>query len=265
MKTLALCADDFGLAPAVDRGIARLVVQRRLTEVSCIVNTPHWPAAARAVAAGGARYGLHVNLTEGRPLSPALAAVWPELPALPRLIVAAHLRRLPLAALRDELQAQWAAFEHHAGRAPAHLDGHQHVIHLPQLRTLVAELLAAHPGVPARHTGRVRGPGFAAKRALIAGTGGRAFGRLLVARGRAQNGTLFGVYDFRTTDYRALMQRWLGALPERGALLFCHPGDAAPGDAIGAARAREAAYLASDAFAHDLQAAGVVLAPADTP
>jgi hypothetical protein len=73
------------------------------------------------------------------------------------------------------------------------------------------------------------------------------------------------VYDFRDPDYRAHMRGWLAALPERGALLFCHPGAAqaaAGGDAIAAARRREADYLGSDAFAEDLAAAGFSLGAA---
>ncbi|MEO8859142.1 MAG: ChbG/HpnK family deacetylase, partial [Burkholderiaceae bacterium] len=64
------------------------------------------------------------------------------------------------------------------------------------------------------------------------------------------------------TDYRSLMQAWLAALPSPGGLLFCHPGLAsnpASDDPIGAARQREFAYLASEAFRQDMQAAYVML------
>ncbi len=258
-RELRLCADDFGLSVPVSRGILRLAARGRLSDVSCIVNAPDWPGRAHELAATPVRMGLHLNLTEGRPLSAALAAVWPQLPSLPRLIVLAHLRRLPLAALRDELDAQLAAFVAGCGRAPAHLDGHQHVHHLPGLR----ELLPVHPGLPIRHTGRVLGPGFAVKRALIAATGGRALGRRLEAQGNARNTQLLGVYDFVQADYRGLFQRWLAALPPRGGLIFCHPGEPGePGssDAIGAARARELAYFESSTFDADLAAAGTRLA-----
>lgn len=263
MKQLLLCADDYGLSSGIDSAILALAAARRLTHCSCIVNTPGWPAAAAALAGSGLHSGWHLNLTEGRPLSPTLAALWPQLPALPRLIMLAHLRRLPLAALRDELQRQLAAFEQARGAPPTHLDGHQHVHHLPQIRALVLELLATRPGLSVRHTGRVVGPGFALKRALIAGTGGRSFGQRLLALGRAQNRCLAGVYDFNTLDYRRLMQGWLAALPAEGGLIFCHPGTggvASAADAIAAARARELAYLGGPAFVDDLAAAGVALA-----
>jgi hypothetical protein len=260
MKTLVLVADDYGLAPEIDRGILRLARRHRLGEVSCIVNAAGWRAAAPALSALPLRAGLHLNLTEGQPLSMALLRLWPTLPTLPRLIARAHARRLPVAALRDELRAQLDAFEEACGRTPAHLDGHQHVHHLPQLRELVLELLPTRPGMQARDTGHVIGPGFAVKRWLIAGTGGRALGRRLHALGRAQNRVLLGVYDFAEADYGCLFRAWLAAAPAGGGLVFCHPGEAAAGDPIATARVRELAYFDSDRFLRDLAEYGVTLA-----
>jgi predicted glycoside hydrolase/deacetylase ChbG (UPF0249 family) len=273
-KTLAVCADDYGWTPAIDHAILKLAADKRLSEISCLVNGDHWPQAAReltalpAVRQGRVRTGLHFNLTEGRPLSSSLRAVWPQFPELQSLIVMAHLRRLPLAELRDEWQAQMQAFEQARGRAPAHVDGHQHVHHLPGVRDIVLAALAPRADIRVRHTGRVQGPGYTVKRLLIEGTGGRAMGRQLEASGRHANTHLYGVYDFVRADYRALVQSWLAAIPEKDALIFCHPGAAgskpattgAAADPIAAARVREAAYLASDDFTDDLQAAGVRLA-----
>ena len=261
--TLTLCADDFGQSPAISLRIVALAQAGRLQATSCLVNGAHWlPQAPRLADAPAAlQRGLHLNLTEGAPLSAALARHWPQLPRLPRLIAAAHLGRLPLAALADELAAQLGAFHAATGRLPDHLDGHQHVHHLPGVRNLLLRLLDTLPPTTfVRSTAHVGGPGFAVKRWLIERTGGRALGRRLAQRGAAHNGVLIGCYDFIATDYRALVQRWLAALPAGGALLFCHPGDAdGEADPIAAARLREAAYLGSAAFADDLVAAGVRL------
>jgi hypothetical protein len=261
-RVLTLCADDYGQSAAIDRGILRLVAHGRLSMVSCLANGPAWAADAAGLARTGVQAGLHFNLTEGRPLSPVLARLWPQLPDLQTLIVQAHLGRLPLDALRQELQAQWQVFEQALGRPPIHLDGHQHVHHLPQIRGLVLEQLAANPRFKVRHTGRVRGPGYLVKRTLIEGTGGRALGRQLQSLRRQANDTLLGVYDFSEPDYRRLMQGWLQELPRSGGLLFCHPGEPGDGsgDAIGAARARELAYLGGPEFAADLAGADVRLA-----
>lgn len=264
-RVLAVCADDFGLAPGLSRAVLRLAQAQRLNAISCLTHAAHWRSSAALLRELPATVdvGLHFNLTEGEPLSGELRRVWPRFAALPALIARAHLHALPREAIRAELAAQWMAFADAAGRAPAFVDGHQHVHHLPLVRELVLEAVArATPRPAVRNSGRVIGPGFAVKRALIAGTGGHALLRSLAQRGIAHNPALVGVYDFTASDYRTLMQRWLAALPRDGALLFCHPGDADDSgvpDAIAPARRREAAYLASDAFADDLAAANVVL------
>ena len=278
-RRLALCADDFGLALAISAGIARLAHAGRLNAISCLTNGHHWASNSRLLdgLAAEVDIGLHLNFTEGRPLSAALARHWPSLPSLPALIARAHLGALPHAALRAEVQAQLEAFVRVRGVAPAFVDGHQHVHHLPMLRGVVLELIdSVQPRPAVRSTGRVRGPGADLKRWLIERTGGRALARALARRGVAHNAALLGAYDFIDPDYRALMQGWLAAVPAEGGLLFCHPGDAAEGqhgihrdsgsnnapdapDVIAPARLREAAYFGSAAFIDDLGAANVSL------
>jgi len=261
-RVLAVCADDFGLSPGVSHGIARLACRERLTAVSCLVNGAHWRAGAAMLRdwPGSVDVGLHFNLTEGEPVSAELKQAWPRLPSLPRLIVQAHLHRLPVQALAAEFAAQCGAFVAAAGRAPDFIDGHQHVHHLPQVRELVLHALG---GVtPVRNTGRVLGPGFGLKRALIAGTGGQALESALERRDIPHNSALLGVYDFVPGGYRRHMRAWLDSAPGDGGLLFCHPGDrddSGVADAIAAARAPEADYLGSTAFVDDLAAAGVAL------
>ena len=264
-RVLAVCADDFGLSPGISAGIARLATAGRLTAVSCLTNGPHWRTGAALLNGLPATVdvGLHLNFSEGRPLSPQLAKLWPQFPSLPSLIARAHLGMLPRGALRNEVHAQLAAFSRARGRPPAFIDGHQHVHHLPVLRGIILDMAEHVQPLPAlRNTGRVPGPGAGLKRWLIEHTGGRALAREIEQRQLASNPALLGAYDFVEPDYRALMQRWLAALPAEGGLLFCHPGDHAQGDApdaIADARGRESAYLGSSAFAADLAAAGVVL------
>jgi chitin disaccharide deacetylase len=264
-RLLSVCADDFGLAPGISAGIARLARAERITAIACITNSPHWESAAARLAdlPASVDIGLHLNFTEGRPLSARLARRWARLPALPRLIVQAHLRLLPLSQVRNEVHAQLAAFNRALGRPPAFIDGHQHVHHLPGLRRVILDMVEHVQPIPAvRHTGRVLGPGADLKRALIERTGGRALGRELAQRVIAHNPALLGAHDFTQADYGTLMRGWLASVPPEGALLFCHPGTAFEGDppdAIGEARERELAYLGSAAFEADLAAAGVRL------
>jgi chitin disaccharide deacetylase len=264
-RTLAVCADDFGLAPGISAGIVRLARARRLTAISCITNGPHWAEAAKLLSdlPETVDVGLHLNFTEGRPLSARLAKRWPVLPSLPTLIAQAHLGLLPRSAMRNEVHAQLSAFSRERGKPPRYIDGHQHVHHLPVLRDVILDMVEHVQPLPAvRSTAHVLGPGASVKRWLIEHTGGRALADDLERRVIARNPVLLGAYDFVNPDYRSLMQHWLERVPAEGALLFCHPGepndDGAP-DPIAAARAREMAYLGSAQFDSDLAAAGVEL------
>ena len=69
------------------------------------------------------------------------------------------------------------------------------------------------------------------------------------------------MYNFAGSeaDYAQRMAGWLHAAPQ-GSIIMCHPALAAEsGDAIGAARAREFAYLSSPGFAKALDQARVML------
>lgn len=271
---LALCADDYGLASQIDLAIDRLVHQGRLSAVSMMVHRSRWASAARAAAQwpGSVARGLHFNLTEGVPLSSELRQHWSEFPRLPVLMVMAHLRCLPLAAIDMELRTQLQHFGGHAGQPAAFVDGHQHVHHLPGIREFVVAGALAH-GLAVRNTGCLPGPGHAIKRGLITHSGGRALARALQQQGLRHNAVLLGAYDFGAKPYRCLMQAWLRSVSHQAegaaALLFCHPGDPVQGhdlfDPIAQARVREADYLGSAAFVEDLASAGVDLAPAFGP
>lgn len=265
LRTLSVCADDFGLSPGVSAGIAQLVHRGRVTAVSCMSNSLHWACSAPLLhgCGAGVGVGLHVNLTEGVPRSAELARLWPRLPGLPALMARAHLGYLPRAALRAEVRAQVEVFRDATGRDPVFVDGHHHVHQLPVVRGIVLDTLAhLWPRPAVRSTAAVPVRGYAFKRWVVARTGARALAGEIARRGLARNPVLLGFYDFRATDYGALVRSWLGAVPPEGALLFCHPGLPAPseeGVENAAARLRELAYLGSDVFIEDLASAGVRL------
>jgi predicted glycoside hydrolase/deacetylase ChbG (UPF0249 family) len=264
-RVVAVCADDVGLVDGVAETVAALAAAGRVNAASCVTTAPAWRSAAAAlrIARAPLALGLHFNLSEGAPLTRELRATWPAFPGLARVLAGAALGTLPVAAIAAEFRAQADAFADALGRAPEFVDGHQHVHALPGVRDAVLDAICAWPVAPAvRNTAHVSGPAAALKRRVIEASGGRALERALVARGVAHNAVLLGAYDFATTDYRSLVRRWLAAAPREGALLFCHPGRATTGDAIAAARQREADYLGSAEFVADLAAAGVTIGPA---
>ena len=79
-RRIWLCADDYGIAPGVNRGIRRLILNGRLNATSVMMAAPHIDAdevdALTMLNSGRTRaaLGLHVTLTgQFRPLSAGFA------------------------------------------------------------------------------------------------------------------------------------------------------------------------------------------------
>ena len=70
---IIVTADDLGICPARNRGILRAVRAGVVTSASLMANGVASSPAVRDFIAEGKQQqlGLHLNLTEGRPLSPA--------------------------------------------------------------------------------------------------------------------------------------------------------------------------------------------------
>lgn len=129
MKYLVVNADDFGYAPAFNRGIVEAHERGIVTSTTMMVNGRAVPEAVR-LAAGhpGLSIGLHVNFTnEGERL------VEFDDPAV----------------CRAELRRQFALFLDLLGRLPTHIDSHQHVHRARGRRPFFQELAGEH-GLPLR-------------------------------------------------------------------------------------------------------------------
>src|SRR6185369_7423132 len=162
-RRIWLCADDYGLAEGVNRGIRDLISRGRLNATSVMVVGAaigrNEVAELKAVAAASPRcaIGLHATLTAPfRPLSMYFRPLDGGL-FLPfrTMLRSGLLRRLDSDLIEDELLAQLAAFKELFGRAPDYVDGHQHVQLFPQVRDgFLAAVKAAAPGAWVRQGGR---------------------------------------------------------------------------------------------------------------
>jgi predicted glycoside hydrolase/deacetylase ChbG (UPF0249 family) len=260
-RQIAVCLDDFGLHPGVNQAALQLADLGRITAISCMVAAPAWTAGAARLAdlaRDRVDVGLHLDFTEHTFDAKARRP-------LPLLIALAQTRRLDPALIRREIEAQLHAFEQAVGRAPAHVDGHQHVHQFPVIRDeLIALLLERYPRERPwlRRTRRPAGQrGF--KPWLIEWLGCDAFTGLAREHGFPQNESLLGIYDLQGNApcYASLLAQWLG-MARHGDLLMCHAGGAATvPDPIGAARRNEWQVLAGPAFGDLLAHSGVGLAP----
>ena len=157
------------------------------------------------------------------------------------------------------------------GRAPAYVDGHQHVHQLPVVRTLLlAELARRYPqgGLWLRATRSAPRAAHADARTafksqVIATLGSRALATLARRQGLRQNACLLGVYDFTggADGYRARLARWLQAA-RQGDLLMCHVGlPTTLPDVLAGARQDEFAVIGGPEFGALLEQAQVRLQP----
>src|SRR5512143_125956 len=129
-RYLIVNADDFGLSAGVNRGIIRAHEEGILTSASLMVR---YPAAAEA-----ARYALeHPRLSVGLHLDLA-EWVYRDDQWIPRYQVVATDSE---AAVAEEVTRQHESFRRLLGRAPTHIDSHQHVHRNDPVRS-VAGLLA---------------------------------------------------------------------------------------------------------------------------
>jgi len=271
--SVTLCADDYGLAPGVGLAIRDLIGRGRLHATGCMTGSPHWPAEAALLKPldGVADIGIHLTLTDQRPLGPMpRLAPAGRCPSPGRLIVAAHAGRLDPAEIAAELERQCDAFEGAFGRPPDFLDGHHHVHQLPVVRDAVLDLWRRRMGgrgwvrscwePPAVILAR----GVDGLRALVISELGRRLRRRMEAAGIRHNRSFRGVYDLSDREPYGDLFRAFTDAPGPATLVMCHPGlvDAAlcAADRVTARREAEYRFLASDDCARSLGERGIRLA-----
>ena len=152
MKRVVFDADDFGMSPAVNRGIVRAVRSGPVREVSVCVTGRALDDAALMLPELGVGAGLHFSLTFGRALSGRLRGLTDAtgrfLP-LP-VVLASCLARVPdRREVAGELRAQMEILEER-GLSLGHLNGHHHVHVFPVVRDAVVDVLRAREPIHVR-------------------------------------------------------------------------------------------------------------------
>jgi predicted glycoside hydrolase/deacetylase ChbG (UPF0249 family) len=268
MKRIVLCADDYGQAPAISEGILELVKRKRLSAVSCMVNTLTWPAAAKDLLPyrDDVDVGLHFNLTHGHALSADYQSAYGEsFPTLTTIMQKALLLSLNQQVIAAECLAQIDAFVAAMGCLPAFIDGHQHVHHLPVIRQALVDVYNQRLK-DARSYVRLVNMRFSladipSKKLVIYLTGGCAFKKLLDKHGIPHNNSFSGVYSFaQAASFPAIFPTFLSDIQDNG-LIMCHPGLASSDatDEIAKSRVLEYQYLCSPEFEQACVANGIIL------
>lgn len=248
MKQLIINADDLGADVYRNQGIAEAVAAGIVTSVSILVNGPAFDDALARLPAWqdrGISIGLHVNLSEGRPVGKGLSLLadgqgsFRGKSSTHKLLMQKDNTELAGEVAR-ELEAQIGLLEANNIRID-HLDGHQHVHVFPAVIAAAVRASQGHgiawlripeepPPTP---------PAFEEDKYTFIFREAARFSRLAASARRFLNGS--GV---RTTDhFRGLylkgrlsfphLEELLNELPDGLMELMVHPGRAPAGPGKG--------------------------------
>ncbi len=244
MKRLIVNADDFGLTENVNRGILDAHREGIVTSTTLLANG----MAFESAVAAGKRFhrlgiGVHLNLTEGKPVADAR-----HIPTLvdrggrlhlapPRLWAGIALGQVSLSEIEVELRAQVRKVIR-AGIRPMHFDGHKHVHVLPGVSEIVIRLAREFriPAVrcPAEQNAHASGPLLHRRFSRISTVKQYLVSRAVSDQARNFRKKLAQVGLVSPTYFQGLSQTGfldasaireiLGNLPPGTSELMCHPG-----------------------------------------
>lgn len=242
---MIICADDYGISPAVSAGILELIEERRISATSCMMLGPHVEKAMSALRSlrKGIDVGLHLVLTEDRPLTPlqprsGLVDKDGKMLPFSRLLINAYRRNIDDEAVSGEIEAQIKRFKTLIGRAPDFIDGHQHAHQLPVIRKSVANSLrnlinndrniyARVAKLPLKWLwtkGLAHSWRFAVGNHMLS-LPGRSMALLMSEAGVPHNRFLLGFCDYeRESRFETVFRRYLALKPGARDIFFCHPG-----------------------------------------
>lgn len=239
MKRLIINADDFGLAPGVNRAIIELQQAGALSSATLMANGPFFsPAVYMAFAQPSLAVGCHVVLVDGSPcLRPAEvpSLVDPRSPSSFRNTVGSFFADLLRGRIREEeIEAEAVAQIRRvqsSGITVSHIDSHKHVHAFPRV---LAPLLRAARQCGVRCVRNPFEPWWSLKATRPAGTVRRMQVHVMRTQGRAFS-RLTREHDMMTADGSmgllatgvlddSVLRSLLRAMPPGTWELVCHPG-----------------------------------------
>ncbi|XP_065595362.1 carbohydrate deacetylase [Cyrtonyx montezumae] len=144
---LIVTGDDFGYCPRRNQGIVECFLARAVSNASLLVNGSAAAEAAELARRYNIPIGLHANLSEGSPVCEVLKTNSSLLNedgffhGKMGFRTALSKGLLNMSEVKQELKAQVDLFRELTGHLPPHMDGHQHVHVLPEVRNVFAEVL----------------------------------------------------------------------------------------------------------------------------
>ncbi len=219
-KRIIVNADDLGWSRQVNDGARALMEAGLVTSATIMANGPCWAeAVALAHARSSLSFGVHLNLTGGRPLCPSrmLEPLLDDAGNFRKLASYGHLPCSVLEGIFRELCAQVERLQQH-GISISHLDSHQYIHTQPRFFGILKRLQRRFGIRKVRISKNLYAPG-------------KVFPSPLLLYGKAVwNFALRNLYRTRTTacftDFATFLEvARHGELPYATLELMVHPGN----------------------------------------
>ena len=245
---LIVCADDFGMSLEINSAIVKLLENRRISAVSCLVTGSAWKEGS-------------ILLKEFDNIDVGLHLSFPHL-SFAQILRLAYSRMISKGEIFREFKFQLECFQEKTGRYPDFLDGHQHIHQLPVFRSVVVDLtnFIGADRIYIRNSAVSIIDIFSRRTSILKNIlisiPGKSFKKCLVKSGIRTNNDLLGVYDFnKYNDPERIFKVLLKTIKKPNSIFMVHPGD----DNLIVNRKAEAEYLNSCEYKHDIEHSGLYL------
>jgi chitin disaccharide deacetylase len=238
-KKIILCADDFGISPAVSKSICMLAEQNRISATSVMVVYEDWNIYCNALLnlKSHLDIGLHFVLTDSPPVSPknnivSIVNSDSNFYNMKQFMKRAWLGHVKKEDVLKELTAQYDKFFETFGVQPDFIDGHHNVHQYPIVDDTVIEFVKSRGienKIYLRNTsyslGSIFLQGIDCLKTAFISFQGSSFKKKLLNNGLRTNESFGGVYSLtRTNKFEDRIFEFCCSAGYKNGIIMLHPG-----------------------------------------
>tara|TARA_B100000315_G_C14586373_1_gene593246 strand:- start:2656 stop:3513 length:858 start_codon:yes stop_codon:yes gene_type:complete len=238
-KKVILCADDFGISPAVSKSICALAEKKRISATSVMVVHEDWDIHCPTLAGfhNHLDIGLHFVLTDAPPVSPikniaSIVSLSARFYNMRQFQKRAWFGQIKKEEVLKELTSQYDKFIETFGVPPDFIDGHHNVHQYPTVDDVVIEFVKSRgieDKIYLRNTAQSLSAVFGQKsdflkNALIS-LRGSSFKKKLLNNGIRTNKSFGGGYNLtHFNKFGKRIIRFFESAEVRNGIVMIHPG-----------------------------------------
>ena len=274
-KHISICADDFGITNKVDKAIIELILNKRVTETSCMVLTQNFKKSSKELKKILVNFGkgIHITFTDFNSLtSPKGITKNGKFLSLQSLFLEILKNNISRYEVYNEVESQIDFFEQTMDCKPDFIDGHHHIHQLPVIRDVILEVLKNRykndiPWIRNTHEKKIKifKRNVSLFKTFLLSYYGKRLKKIAIKNNFKTNNGFSGIYNFsENTNYKELFKKFLLSV-NNNHLLMVHPGESDENlekiDTVTSTRNLEKYFLNSSEFLEILNEKSIILKP----